>query len=146
MSSATASRPPLNGFHHFSATVRDVEASVAWYERVLGLQRLPAAFPHFGAETSGYGIVLVDPDAGLSVGLHHHEGNDGQPFDETRTGLDHIAMTVTDRATLDVWATWLDGQGVAHSGVNDTDDPIPYSTLIFRDPDNIQLELIHLAG
>ena len=36
--------------------------------------------------------------------------------------------------------------GVPHSGVNDTDDPIPYSALIFRDPDNIQLELFHLPG
>jgi hypothetical protein len=53
-------------------------------------------------------------------------------------------MNVPDRADLDAWATWLDSQGVPHSGVNDTDDPIPYSALIFRDPDNIQLELFHL--
>lgn len=33
-------------------------------------------------------------------------------------------------------------QGVTHSGVNDVTEPIPYSTLVFRDPDNIQLELI----
>jgi hypothetical protein len=34
MSSPTAARPPIHGFHHFSATVCDVEASVRWYERV----------------------------------------------------------------------------------------------------------------
>ncbi len=55
-------------------------------------------------------------------------------------------MNVPGRADLDAWAAWLDSQGVPHSGVNDTDDPIPYSTLIFRDPDNIQLELFHMPG
>ncbi len=28
----------------------------------------------------------------------------------------------------------------------DTDNPLPYSVLVFRDPDNIQLELFHMAG
>ena len=35
-------RPALAGIHHVAITVSDVEASAAWYERVLGLQRLPA--------------------------------------------------------------------------------------------------------
>jgi hypothetical protein len=55
-------------------------------------------------------------------------------------------MNVPGRADLDAWAAWLDSQGVPHSGVNDTDDPIPYSTLIFRDPDNIQLELFRMPA
>jgi glyoxylase I family protein len=146
MSSATAPRPPVQGFHHFSATVSDVEASVDWYQRVLGLQRLPAPFPHYGSEKTGHAIVLMDADAGIAIGLHHHDGNDGQPFDETRTGLDHIAMSVPDRADLDAWAARLDSLGVPHNGVNDTHDPIPYSALVFRDPDNIQLEFFHLAS
>jgi hypothetical protein len=25
-------------------------------------------------------------------------------------------------------------------------DPVPYSVVVFRDPDNIQLELIYMAG
>lgn len=33
-----------------------------------------------------------------------------------------------------------------HSGVIDTDKPMPYSVLVFRDPDNIQLELFYMAG
>ena len=28
----------------------------------------------------------------------------------------------------------------------DTTDPMPYSVVVFRDPDNIQLELIYMAG
>jgi hypothetical protein len=27
----------------------------------------------------------------------------------------------------------------------DTDSPVPYSVVVFRDPDNIQLELFYMA-
>ena len=40
-------------------------------------------------------------------------------------------------------SSWRSAAGRAF---NDTYDPIPYSALIFRDPDNIQLELFHLSG
>ena len=53
---------------------------------------------------------------------------------------------VAGRADLDAWARWLDSIGIANSGVVDTDDPMPYSVVVFRDPDNIQLELIYMAG
>jgi glyoxylase I family protein len=53
---------------------------------------------------------------------------------------------VAEHADLDAWAAWLDQQGVAHSGVTDTDSPVPYSVLVFRDPDNLQLEFIYMAG
>ena len=49
-------------------------------------------------------------------------------------------------ASLDAWASWLDELGIEHSGVIDTDKPMPYSVVVFRDPDNIQLELFHMAG
>ncbi|HEY1639285.1 MAG TPA: hypothetical protein VGG35_01230 [Streptosporangiaceae bacterium] len=67
-------------------------------------------------------------------------------FDERQTGLDHISFGVADRADLDMWAGWLDSLGVENSGVIDTGEPVPYSVVVFRDPDNIQLELIHMPG
>jgi catechol 2,3-dioxygenase-like lactoylglutathione lyase family enzyme len=63
-----------------------------------------------------------------------------------RTGLDHISFGVADRAALDAWARWLDELAIEHSGVIDTDKPVPYSVVVFRDPDNIQLELFCPAG
>ncbi len=138
--------PAVTGIHHFSPTVSDVEASAAWYERVFGMNRVPVSFPHYGAEAEGYAVLLLDPRSGIAIGLHHHQGNRGQPFDESQTGLDHISFGVADRAALDAWATWLDELGVEHSGVIDTDNPMPYSVLVFRDPDNIQLELFSMAG
>jgi len=61
-------------------------------------------------------------------------------------GLDHISFGVAEHASLAAWAGWLDGLSIEHSGVIDTDQPMPYSVLVFRDPDNIQLELFYMAG
>jgi glyoxylase I family protein len=142
----TSNAPGLTGFHHFSPTVSDVEASAQWYERVLGMTRVPATFPHHEDEDGGYAVLLMEPRSGIAIGLHHHEVNAGGTFAEGPTGLDHIAFNVATRADLDTWARWLDEQQVVHSAVNDVDTPMPYSTLIFRDPDNIQLELFFMAG
>jgi catechol 2,3-dioxygenase-like lactoylglutathione lyase family enzyme len=60
--------------------------------------------------------------------------------------MDHIGLAVPERRDLDEWVTRLDALGVSHSGVTDTTDPIPYSALVFRDPDNIQLEFVHLPS
>jgi glyoxylase I family protein len=144
--SETSTAPAMTGFHHFSPTVSDVEASAAWYERVLGMSRVPVTFPHYGAEEHGYAVLLSEPRSGVFIGLHHHDDNPGQPFRENCTGLDHISFRVAGHEDLGTWASWLDGQGVENSGVLDAASPVPYSVLVFRDPDNIQLELIYMAG
>jgi hypothetical protein len=47
-------------------------------------------------------------------------------------------LQVRDRAELQSWLDHLDSCGVTHSGITD----MPYgSVVVFRDPDNIQLEL-----
>ena len=142
----TSVAPAVTGFHHFSPTVSDVEASARWYERVFGMNRVPVTFPHYGSEEDGYAVLLMDPRSGIAIGLHHHEANPGQPFHESQTGLDHISFGVADRASLEAWARWLGELGIDNSGVIDTDKPVPYSVLVFRDPDNIQLELFYMAG
>jgi hypothetical protein len=98
-------------------------------------------FPHYECEDTGYGVLLVDTRSGLAIGLHTNTGNDGVPFDEARTGLDHVGFNVASREELEAWASWLDELGVEHSGIRTGDQPFPFATLVFRDPDNIQLEL-----
>jgi catechol 2,3-dioxygenase-like lactoylglutathione lyase family enzyme len=141
MSDTTGST--ITGIHHFSATVRDVEASAVWYEKVLSMTRLPVTFPHHEREDTGFAVLLLDPVSGLVIGLHHNEANEGEGFDEARTGLDHIGFGVPSRESLDDWVAKLDELGIEHSGIRDITEPVPFSTLVFRDPDNIQLELIH---
>jgi glyoxylase I family protein len=136
----------MAGFHHFSATVTDVAASADWYQRALGLERIPGEFPHYGNEEGGYAVILADFDSRILIVLEHHIKNDGQPFDETRTGLDHISMAVPSRSDLESWTEWLDSLAVPHSGVTDIDGALKYSALVFRDPDNIQLELFFMGG
>ena len=133
----------IAGIHHFSPTVSDVEVSAAWYEKVFSMVRLPITFAHHEREETGYAVLLIDPVSQLVIGLHHNEANQGEAFDEARTGLDHIGMKVPTRESLDAWVTKLDGLGVEHSGIRDLTEPVPFSTLVFRDPDNIQLEFIY---
>jgi glyoxylase I family protein len=109
------------------------------------MSRVPVSFPHYGAEEGGYAVLLMDPRSGIAIGLHHHDANPGQPFRESQTGLDHISFSVGERADLDAWASWLDELGIKNSGVIHTDNPVSYSVVVFRDPDNIQLELFHMA-
>lgn len=135
------SAPGITGIHHMSVTVRDLEASVAWYQRVFRADRVPMTFPHYEREDTGYGVLVVDQRSGLAIGLHTNTGNDGREFDEARTGLDHVGFNVASRVELDSWAAWLDELGVEHSGIRTGDQPFPFATLVFRDPDNIQLEL-----
>ena len=131
--------PQLGGIHHVGVTVSDVEASEAWYGRVLGLQRVFVEDHHGG---TGYAVVMNRPGTPLYLGLDHHETHEGERFAEHRTGLDHLAVHVADRDELDAWATHLEALDVAHSPITDRSEPFPYATLVFRDPDNIQLELM----
>jgi glyoxylase I family protein len=134
--------PSLTGINHFSATVTDVEASVAWYQRLFGMTRLPVTFPHYECEDTGYAVLLVEPGSGVAIGLHTNRANAGEAFDECRTGLDHVSFGVASRAGLAAWLTRLDELGIEHTGIRDEKEPFPYATVVFRDPDNIQLELI----
>ena len=133
--------PAITGIHHFSVTVRDIEPSVAWYQRVFRAERVPMTFPHYEREDTGYGVLLLEPRSGLAIGLHTNTGNKGAQFDEAQTGLDHVGFNVAGREAMEAWAAWLDELGVEHSGIRTGNEPFPYATLVFRDPDNIQLEL-----
>jgi catechol 2,3-dioxygenase-like lactoylglutathione lyase family enzyme len=75
------------------------------------------------------------------IGLHTNTGNGGEQFDEARTGLDHVALNVATRADLEAWTGWLDELGIEHSDIRAGAQPFPFATVVFRDPDNIQLEL-----
>jgi glyoxylase I family protein len=129
--------------HHLALTVTDVDTSVRWYEAVFGV-RFQVDVPHAG----GVGRLLSDDTRQLMIVLHHHDTNNGTPFGETTTGLDHASFIVPSREDLEAWQDHLDANGVVRADSADkplSQSPIadePYgSVLVFRDPDNIQLEL-----
>jgi catechol 2,3-dioxygenase-like lactoylglutathione lyase family enzyme len=125
--------PPITGVHHLSLTVTDLDASAAWYREVFGLQQVMEE-THEG----GRALVFMQPETGVFLGLHAHDGNDGRPFGESRTGLDHVSFSVGSRDDLAEWEKTLRDRGAVVSPISDQ----PWgSVLVFRDPDNIQLEL-----
>ena len=72
------------------------------------------------------------------VGLHEFpDPADALPFNERRTGLDHLAFACGDRGELEAWELRLDELGIPHGGIVEADYGFGHS---FRDPDNIALE------
>jgi len=134
--------------HHLALTVTDVDASVQWYESVFGV-KLQMDVPHDG----GVGKLLTDETFSLMIVLHRHDANDGALFGEANTGLDHAGFVVPTRSDLEGWQDHLESHGVVRADVAAkplTQSPIadePYgSVLVFRDPDNIQLEFFSPAA
>lgn len=126
--------PEFAGVSHLDLSVSDVESSARWYCDVLGLRRLRRA-----DLDNRIMIVLRHDDTGLIIGLNQHNEPSADRFDEHRPGLDHVGFTVTQRSDLDAWQARLAELGVEHSPVQDSPSGSG-AALVFRDPDNIQLE------
>jgi glyoxylase I family protein len=145
MTDKQLARPAL---HHVALTVTSFERSVPWYEDVFQI-RYQFDSPHEG----GVGKLLADEAWSLVIVLHVHDVNSGQPFSERETGLDHIGFGVPTRAELVAWQARLEECGVERVDVADrplTQSPIVDiehgGILVFRDPDNIQLEFFSPPG
>lgn len=128
----------LPSMHHIALTVADIDASIRWYERVFGIS-FQMGYPHEGGE----GRLLADPEWRFVVVLHRHDANERERFSEARTGLDHFGFGVPTRAELVAWQEHLTALDVVQSPIADTEYG---SILVFRDPDNIQLELFSPPG
>ena len=117
-------------------TVRDPEASAAWYAELLGMTER-GRYVHPDGRLGQ--VCLAEPASGLAICLVGHAANQGEAFSEFRTGLDHLEFLVATRADLDAWAERLDALGIDNSGVK-TPAYTSNAMITFRDPDNIQLE------
>jgi glyoxylase I family protein len=124
--------PRIEGFGHIDLTVTDSERSVQWWREVLGF-RLVATFGR-----PGHRVWSMNHPSGVPIGLVVHDETKRGSFDERSVGLDHFALRVRDRSTLEEWASHLDQLGVLHSGIQEENGG-PLISL--RDPDNIQVEL-----
>ena len=129
------SDPAISSIHHVTLNVQDLQRSEQWYSQVLNFNRLSEY------ETPGFKRVILRHPSGIVLGLNkHHDPEADVPFNERRTGLDHLALQVADREQLEAWVTRFDQYGVTHSEVKP--GAIPGSFLVaFRDPDEIQLEI-----
>jgi glyoxylase I family protein len=128
----------IEGVHHVVFTVRDADRSAQWYTDLLGMKVVSR-----GDDDTVRGRLLVHPDSGLVVGLRQDLGHADGAFDEFRTGLDHISFRVPSRQDLEDWQERLSDAGVHFTPIVDTPTG---SVIVFRDPDNIQLEFWLVAG
>jgi glyoxylase I family protein len=125
--------------HHVALTVTDLDASRAWYARLLGAEPVldedVAALP--GHHEGFHHSVFALP-GGFLLGLHAHKATDrADRFDELRAGLDHVGFRCGDRSELERLLARLDELGIPHGGI--AEDANGYG-LSFRDPDRIALE------
>lgn len=128
--------PEISSIHHVSITVTDLDRSVPWYEELFGMNKVVEE-PH--PDGTGNFVVLSNADFSMMIGLHVHPGNQRERFSEARTGLDHVSFGVKNHAELEAWESRLTELEVEHSPINDREF---YSVVVFRDPDNVQLEFI----
>jgi glyoxylase I family protein len=126
--------PQFPSIAHAAVTVTDLDRSTRWYTALLGAGPVLDEDENIG----GFHHTVFELAGGQLFGLHTHPGGttDG-PFDERRTGLDHVAFACADRAELETWTSRLDELGIKHGGIVDAHYG---SGVSFRDPDNIALE------
>jgi glyoxylase I family protein len=130
--------PTITGGHHIALTVRDADRSAQWYADLLGMQVVLK-----GDDEAVRFRVLGHPDSGWVIGVRQYPGREEGVFDEFRTGLDHFAFGVSSRAELEGWEQKLRAAGIPFTPI--ADSPIG-PVIVFRDPDNIQLEFFLPAG
>ncbi len=125
--------PEFPGLTHVALTVTDLKASTEWYSKLFGSEPVLDEDEESGA----FHHTVFALSSGMLFGLHTHTGTraDG-PFDERRTGLDHIAFACT-QDELKIWHDRLGELGIANRGIKNAHYG---SGISFRDPDNIALE------
>jgi glyoxylase I family protein len=129
--------PQMQGVSHVALTVSDLAKSSAWYERLF-----EGAVRVMEGNEGGINYIVYLLPSGLVFGLREFaSAQKGDRFAEDRVGLDHLSFACADRSALEEWERYLDDLGAQHSPIQD----VSYGhVLVFRDPDNIQLEFFAL--
>ena len=126
-------RPSIDGLHHLKLPVCDLERALAFYQRVLGAERVTEADHHREEDGALYAMILKVPGLGalLELRLNPEQA-------ERQRGFDPFTIAVADRATLERWAAFLDGIAVPHSPVLTA---IQAWVLVVEDPDGHRFRL-----
>lgn len=127
----TGYMPDFSGIHHLALTVKDIDVSTEFYQRVFGFA--PAG------ELSGDGLHrrLFALPGGTNLGLTEHTPTTAEAFTPFRPGMDHLGFAVKTRHELVSWAEHLTHNNIDHGGLVEA----PYGVVLsFKDPDGIALE------
>ena len=130
--------PRITGIAHVELSVSDLDASVAWYCRVLGAKDV------WRGRNDARGFrdcAIREPETGTVLAFTQHDHLEGGPFTPRRTGLDHLSFAVADEAALRSWSRYLDELGIEHDPIDDRGSIL---SMTLKDPDGIALEFYHL--
>jgi glyoxylase I family protein len=126
--------PPITGIAHVELSVRDLDASVAWYCRLLGARDV---YRNRNDERGFSACAILEPSSRTVLAFTQHDVVEEDAFTPNRPGLDHVAFAVPDRAALEAWQSRLDELGIAHDAMDDQGFAVAIN---LRDPDGIPLE------
>ncbi len=132
--------PAISGIAHVELTVRDLDASEAWYLRLLGMQRVWE-----GRDDSQQIVAraLLESKSRVVLGLTQYQKATGEPFAVRRPGLDHLSFAVADRDELQAWERHLAELGLDYTPAEEWSHG---AAVTVRDPDGIALEFYVLGA
>ena len=116
---------PVTGFSHLQMNVRELSASRAWFETVLGMEAFVELDDTVALKHTPSRLVLVLSQREIAS--------------DATSPLDHLAVAVPDGDTLEAWAQELSARGIAHDGVV---LELGKPSLQLRDPDGNAIELV----
>ncbi len=127
--------PTITGIAHVELSVRNLNASEAWYGKVFDMQTV------FSETDNEFGVsdrAMFEPNSRVVFAFTEHPTNLGESFDARRTGLDHLAFGVASTDELVRWRDHLEGLGEAPSPF--VEWPSGATSFTVADPDGIALE------
>lgn len=139
----TTTFPELASLHHFAYRCRDAEETRHFYEDVLGLP-LAAVVAHDVVPSTGESQPYVHlffalGDGSMVAFFDLFDGRACEPDPRTPPWVNHLALRVADRASLDQAKDRLATEGVDVVGVVDHGW---FDSIYFFDPNGIRLELV----
>ena len=126
--------------HHFDLTVSDIEAAVAFYDKVL-----PAlGYQRTDQYAGGAPCWLYSSDRKLVFGIALHEARNQAAHDRYTPGMHHLAFRAGSRDEVNNFFDFL-----IENGIEILDPPAEYDytpgyyAVFFADPDEIKLEVVY---
>lgn len=125
---------------HMALRVKDIEASIAWYERFTHLRLFQR-----NQDENGYGAWMVDPEQPdppfLLVMAEFFEGKDPfAPMEHPAIGpFSHFGIELTTKEGIDEIAEKAKAEGALALGPVQMPDPIGYICFL-KDPDGNTVE------